>query len=387
MSTQKLFYEDCHLRQFTARVTDCQETAKGYAVILDRTAFYPEGGGQACDIGTLGSTRVLEVREADGQILHLCADPLSPGQTVEGSIDYERRFDLMQQHSGEHIVSGIIHRRFGLHNVGFHMGADMTEIDFDGYIPPEAIAEIELEANRAVWANLPIRCRYPSEAELPSVSYRSKRALPWPVRIVDIQDTDTCACCGIHVENTGEIGIIKIYSCVKFHSGVRLEMSCGSRATAYLNRVFEENRQVSQTFSAKLLETGAAARRVSEQLAAEKFRCTLLQRQLFEKLAADYNEKGNVLVFYPGLTPAERRELAEKIAAACGGTAAVIGEGSSRLDVCLVNLQGDVKELGSAMSQALGGRGGGKPGFFQGSLTADRKAAEAFFARFDFDIS
>ncbi|MBO5953395.1 MAG: alanyl-tRNA editing protein [Oscillospiraceae bacterium] len=387
MHTQKLFYEDCSLRQFTACVTGCQKTDKGYAVTLDRTAFYPEGGGQACDTGILGSARVLDVRESDGQIIHLCDSPLSPGETAEGRIDYDRRFDLMQQHSGEHIVSGIVHKRFGFHNVGFHMGADVMEVDFDGFIPPEAIAQIELEANKAVWANLPVRCWYPSPEELPHVTYRTKRILPWPVRIVDIPDIDTCACCGIHVAATGQIGIIKILSCVKFRGGVRLEISCGARATTYLNRIFEENRQVSQAFSAKPLETGAAAHRMNELLAAEKFRCAGLQKQLFEKLAADYTGKGDVLVFYPGLTSAEIRELAEKIASSCNGTAAVLCEGKGRLDVCLVNLHGDVKELGSAMSQALGGRGGGKHGFFQGSLTTDRKAAEDFFARFGFDIS
>ena len=184
----------------------------------------------------------------------------------------------MQQHTGEHIVSGIIHRRWGYHNVGFHMGADVTTIDFDGPIPPEAIAQIEQEANEAVWANLPVLCRVPSREELPEVVYRTKRQLDWPVRIVEVPGTDTCACCGVHTRFTGEVGLIKIFSCVKFHQGVRLEMACGGRALEFLSQVFEQNRQVSQAFSAKILETGAAARKMNEQLSAEKFRAAGLQR-------------------------------------------------------------------------------------------------------------
>ena len=178
METRKLYYEDCHLSNFSAQVMSCEETDKGYAVTLNATAFYPEGGGQACDLGTLNGVRVTDVREKGEQIIHLCDAPLEVGAEVEGVIDYERRFDLMQQHSGEHIVSGIIHERFGYHNVGFHMGAELVTIDFDGPIPAEALAEIELEANRAVWGNTALHIWYPSEEELPTVGYRSKRALP-----------------------------------------------------------------------------------------------------------------------------------------------------------------------------------------------------------------
>ena len=380
METRKLYYEDCHLSAFSAQVVSCEQSDKGWQIVLDATAFYPEGGGQACDLGTLSGVRVLDVREQGEAVIHLCDGPLPVGERVEGVIDYERRFDLMQQHSGEHIVSGIIHRRFGYHNVGFHMGADLVTIDFDGPIPADELAGIELEANRAVWANLGLHIWYPAEEELPHVGYRSKRALPWPVRVVEVPGFDKCACCGTHVAQTGEIGIIKLFSCVKFHEGVRIEMACGGRALKYLTAAYEQNRQVSQAFSAKILETGEAARRMNEQLAAEKFRAAGLQKQVFASIAAGCRGVGNVVRFENDLAPAQVRELCDAIGQVCGGMAAVFsGSDGAGYSYCLMERGGDLRNINKAMTAALGGRGGGKPEYQQGSVKADKAAIEAFF--------
>ena len=323
MQTQKRYYEDSHMARFTATVLSCAQTEKGYEVILDATAFYPEGGGQAADTGTLGAARVLDTRERGETVIHLCEKPLTVGETVEGIIDYAARFHRMQQHSGEHIVSGIINRRYGYHNTGFHMGSDIVTIDFDGVIPAEDIPSIEAEANSAVWQNLTVKCWYPSEEELPSVFYRTKRALPWPVRIVQIPGFDSCACCGTHVQATGEIGVIKLFSAIGFRGGTRMEMACGESALKLLNQAYEQNRQVSQAFSAKIQETGAAARRMNEVVAQQKFRITGLERQIFSAVAAGYAGKGNVCHFEEGLDNVAVRELADAIAEQCGGWAAV----------------------------------------------------------------
>ena len=380
METRKLYYEDSHLSSFTARVVSCEAGEKGWQILLDATAFYPEGGGQACDIGTLGGVRVTDVREMGEQIIHLCDGPLAVGAEVEGVIDYDRRFDLMQQHSGEHIVSGIIHRRFGYHNVGFHMGAELVIIDFDGPIPAADLAEIELEANRAVWENRPLHIWYPSEEELPTVGYRSKRALPWPVRVVEVPGYDKCACCGTHVAQTGEIGIIKLLTCVKFHEGVRIEMACGSRALRYLSAVYDQNRLVSQAFSAKILETGEAARRMNEQLAAEKFRSAGLQKQVFAAIAAECRGVGKVVRFEENLTPVQVRELCDAIGQVNGGMAAVFsGSDEAGYSYCLMERNGDLRQLNKTMTAALNGRGGGKPEYQQGSVKADKAAILAFF--------
>lgn len=382
METRKLYYEDCHLREFSAVVTGCEKTEKGFLVTLDQTAFYPEGGGQACDLGRLGEAQVLDVREKGETVLHLCDRALPVGQTVAGQLDWQRRFDQMQQHTGEHIVSGILHRLLGAHNVGFHMGADVTTIDFDVAVPAQLLPQVEKEANEAVFANLPVLCSYPSEEALPTIPYRTKKALPWPVRIVQVPDYDICACCGVHVERTGEIGIIKLLSCVKFHEGVRIEMVCGSKALSLMSRVWEQNRLVSQAFSAKILETGAAAQKMNDMLAAEKFRSTGLERQLFDRIAEDHADQGDVVYIARELTPGAVRELADRIAGKCGGTAAVFsGSDEAGYSVCLVRKQGDVKALGQAMNAALNGRGGGKPGFFQGSVKATESQILAFFGK------
>lgn len=381
MEVRKLYYEDPHIREFTACVVSCEPSEKGWRVMLSATAFYPEGGGQACDLGTLGSARVLDVREEGEQVVHLCDSPLEVGVQVSGRIDWQRRFDLMQQHTGEHILSGLIFEKYGYHNIGFHVGKVAMEVDFDGPIPADVLQELEMAANQAVWEDIPLRCWYPAPEELPNVFYRTKRALPWPVRIVQIPGYDSCACCGVHVKRTGEVGLIKILSCTKFHEGIRLEMLCGRRAYDYMCRVYNENRQVSQIFSAKPLETGAAAQKAAQDLTQEKLLTGSLRSRIFAGIAAQSAGKENVLHFEPALAPGQVRQLAEAIAAVCTGTAAVFsGTDETGYTLCLVSQNRDVRALGAQACQALQGRGGGKPGAFQGSFRTSKEEIEAFFA-------
>ena len=382
METKKLYYVNSHLSQFSGRVLCCQPCDRGFEVILDQTAFYPEGGGQAADTGTLGTVRVLDVRERGGAIVHLCDGPVTVGQTLEGTIDYCLRFDRMQQHSGEHIVSGLINRRWGFHNTGFHMGTESTTIDFDGVIPAEALPELERLANEAVWQDLEVSCSVPAPEVLPTIPYRSKRALPWPVRIVEIPGYDICACCGTHVARTGEIGIIKLLSVIPFRGGVRMEMACGNRALGILNRAYDQNRQVSQAFSAQWQETGEAARKMNELLSQYKFRITALERQIFAATAAGYAGTGDVVHFEDGLDNVAVRELADAIAQVCGGTAAVFsGSDDAGYAFCLVSRTDDLRPLGKDLTRSLNGRGGGKPDCQQGRLQSPREAIAAFFSR------
>ena len=382
MRTRKLYYEDSRRQVFTAEVISCEKTEKGYEVLLDATAFYPEGGGQAADTGFLNGIRVKDTRERGETVVHFCENALEVGAVVEGVIDWEPRFRRMQQHSGEHIVSGIINRRYGYHNVGFHMGSDIITIDFDGCVPAEDLASIEAEANGAVWQNLPVKCWYPSEEELPNVPYRTKRALPWPVRIVEVPGFDNCACCGTHVQATGEIGLIKLFSVMGFRGGTRMEMSCGASALKLLNEAYEQNRQVSQAFSAKIDETGAAARRMNEVEAQLKYQLTGLQKRIFSGISGAYAGAGNVVHFEEGLDNTAVRDLADAIAEVCGGTAAVFsGSEEAGYAFCLVTRDGDLRQLGREMTKALNGRGGGKPNFQQGRINAQKAEIEAFFAK------
>ena len=381
MQTRKLYYEDSHMQRFTATVLSCTDIGKGFEVILDATAFYPEGGGQAADTGTLGGVRVIDTRERGETVVHLCDGPLKEGAQVEGVIDYALRFPRMQQHSGEHIVSGILFRRYGWQNRGFHMGTDLITVDTEGVVPQEDLAAIEAEANAAVWANLPVRTWYPSPEELPTIPYRSKKALTGAVRIVEFPGVDICACCGTHVRATGEIGLIKLFSSVGFRGGSRIEMACGEQALRLLNTAYEQNKQVSQAFSAQLHETGAAARRMNDVLAQQKYRIVGLEWRIFAAISEGYAGKGNVVHFEDGLDSTAVRELADAIAEKCGGAACVFsGSDEGGYGFCLVTREGDLRALGKEMTKALNGRGGGKPICQQGRLQASRVEIEVFFA-------
>ena len=376
---RKLYYEDSHLTVFSATVTGILVNGTGFWVTLDETAFYPEGGGQPSDRGTLADAKVLDVQEKEDNVWHLVDKPLSVGQQVDGNIDWDRRFDLMQQHTGEHIVSGIANRLYGCHTVGFHMGEDVITIDFDVLLSEEGLREIELLANKAIYENLPVNCSVPSEEELAKIPYRTKKALPYPVRLVEIPGIDNCACCGVHTKTTGEIGMIKLLSCVKFHQGVRIEMVCGMRAYQLMSRVYEQNKRVCQAFSAKMLETGDAAERMNEALTVEKFRNGNLEKLWMEDVAKSYVNCGNVVHFTENL-PA--RPLAEKISLVCGGLAAVFqGNDKQGYTFALISKEKDVSVLGKELTQSLSGKGGGKNGFFQGSVTASREEILTFFRK------
>ena len=383
MKTNKLFYADTSLREFTAVVVDCFKGKDGFEIELDQTAFYPEGGGQAADKGTLNGMEVLHVREDGQRVLHRTDKPLSVGEAVSGTVDYAHRFDLMQQHTGEHIVSGLINARYGCHNVGFHMGVQSTTIDFDGLIPFEDLAELERLANEAVYRNIPLKVWTPSPGELPEVWYRTKRELPWPVRIVEVPGYDSCACCGLHVARTGEIGLIKLFSIVRFRSGVRIEMLCGRRALDFLSRSHEQNRLVSAAFSAKLLETGDAARKMNELLEAQKKRIGELETQIFRTAADRCSGLGDVLLLQEGLDPVSVRRLADLTAEACGGTAAVFSQNpDGSFAYCLIRHGGDLRGLNKEMLQALNGRGGGKPECQMGTVRAGKEGILQHFVSF-----
>ena len=377
MDTRKLYYEDSHIAEFTAAVTGCKEVKNGWEVTLDATAFYPEGGGQPCDVGVLGNARVLAVREEGEQVVHLCDKPL--GGTVAGQIDWNRRFDLMQQHSGEHMVSGVVHKLYGWHNVGFHMGADVVTIDFDGPVPAEDLQKIEDTVNNAIWQNLPVKCYYPTQEDLPTVPYRRKKDLPWPVRIVEFPGIDICACCGTQVQYTGQIGLVKLFSCVKFHEGVRIEMACGNRAFTLLRQVWQQNKLVSQAFSAKICETSAAAMRMNEALTAEKFRASGLEKRLFAYISQSYKNQPLAVHFEEALSPVANRELCDAIAEYTGVAVTLSGRDETGYSICIISRTQDCKALGNALTTALGGRGGGKPEAFQGNIPAKRQEISDFF--------
>lgn len=382
--TQRLYERSAHLTTFSAAVVSCTPSKHGYDVVLDQTAFYPEGGGQPGDTGMLGGVRVTDTHAQGDTVVHYCDAPLEPGAAVTGRIDGKRRFDFMQLHSGEHILSGIVHARFGYDNVGFHMGADMVTIDFSGPLSPDELQGVERAANEVVWQNLPVAVTYPDEESLKTIPYRSKKELTGRVRIVTIPGVDICACCGTHVSRTGEIGFIKIFSCQKFHAGVRLEILCGRRAYEYANTLIEQNRRCSTLLSARAYETAAAVERTLSELGALKLRAAQLESQVFAAKAEQLSGMANVLLFEEGLTPDGVRRLADAVMARCGGRCAVFsGSNEAGYQYAVGQPGGDLRDFTKRMNAALDGRGGGRPFFVQGSVRAPRAEIERFFEEED----
>ena len=380
METEKLYYADPFLKTFTATVLDCQPGKNGFVVTLDRTAFYPEGGGQPADQGTLDGAAVTDVHEKNGVVLHNVDSAVEIGKTVTGVIDWARRFDHMQQHSGEHICSGLICGRCHCDNVGFHMGTDMVTIDFNADIPWEELLEIEAQANQYIYEDHPIDIQFHRGAELDAIDYRSKKPLEGDVRIVAFPGADCCACCGTHVLRSGQVGLVKFLSVQKFREGVRIELLCGKRALDYLSRTWEQAKTIGQRLSVKPVDAAAAVERLEHELSAAKLRCAQMEESVFAAIAQEQAGKGDVLLFQPPMKPDSVRKLADAAAKTCGGLAAVFAGEGIHYAYALGRADGqDISAQVKAMNAALHGRGGGRNGFAQGSVEAEQNTIEAFF--------
>ena len=380
MLTEKLFYDDPFLKSFTATVLSCEEVKGGFKVVLDRTAFYPEGGGQPADHGTLGSVRVTDVHEKDGVVLHTCDKPVEVGSTVTGEVDWVRRFDHMQQHSGEHILSGILCSEYHCDNVGFHLGADTVTIDYNVEISWEQALEAEHKANAYIWADVPVDISYPSPEVLAALDYRSKKEIAGQVRIVSFPEADCCACCGTHVLRAGQVGLVKVLSVQKFRDGVRMEIICGERAMRYLSKVYDQDRAIGQRLSVKPVDTYAAVERMEAELQAAKVRLAQLEEQVFAAIAAENEGKGDVVLFQPPMKGDSVRKLADSVAHRSGGLACVFAGENGQYAYAMVQAQAqDISALVKDMNKTLNGRGGGRNGFAQGSLQATQAEIEAFF--------
>ena len=379
METEKLYYQDPYLTAFTARVLSCEKSKSGWAVVLDRTAFYPEGGGQPADHGTLGAVQVTDVHETKGVIFHTCDGPVEIGTQVAGAVDWPRRFDHMQQHSGEHIISGLLCSTFHCDNVGFHMGADVVTIDYNAPITWEQALEVEQRANAYIWADHPIRIWYPSAEELAALPYRSKKELTGAVRITEFPSADRCACCGTHVTSSAQVGLLKLLSCQKFRDGVRLELLCGQRALDCLAAGWEQARQIGQALSVKPQSAFAAVSRLQEELLSLKEKAARLEEADFAHIAAQYRGAGSVLHIAEPLDGDGARRLCDAIAKAAGGRCAVFAGQDGDYRYAVIESGGDLRQFIKDMNTALHGRGGGRDGFAQGSAACTAEEVRAFF--------
>ncbi len=383
METEKLYYHDPFLKTFTATVLSCEEAKGGFRVVLDRTAFYPEGGGQPADHGTLGGAAVTDVHEKEGVIVHTCDAAVEIGAEVTGAIDWERRFDHMQQHSGEHIISGIFCADYHCDNVGFHLGADTVTIDYNTDISWEQALAAEAKANAVICADAATEITFPDPEALAALDYRSKKELTGSVRIVAFPEADCCACCGTHVARAGQVGLVKVLSVQKFREGVRIEILCGGRAFRFLSAVYDQARAAGQRLSVKPTDLAAAVERLEEELGGLKMRAAALEEQVFDSVAAENEGKGDVLLFQPPMKPDSVRKLSDAVAKRCGGLSAVFaGPEGGKFNYALVRADGqDISAMVKEMNKTLNGRGGGRNGFAQGSVVCGEADIKAFFGK------
>lgn len=380
--TVKLYEDDAFLRRFSARVLACEPEGENWRVALDRTAFYPEGGGQPADTGTLGGAAVTHTSVQNGVIWHHTAAPLTVDSEVEGEIDWEPRLDHMEQHTGEHILSGTLHRLFGAENVGFHIGDPAVRMDTSIPLTDVQLAEAEAEANRLVRADAPVRCWYPDPAQLAELTYRSKKELDGPVRLADAGGADLCACCGTHLRTTGQVGLIKILSAQHYKGGMRLAVACGQRAQRAVAETWRDAEAAGVLLSAGPGRLKEAVSRAAESAEALKSRLAAMQQALGTAWA-EGAEPGRPAVFFcPEADGDTLRRLCLAVTGRTGALCAVLAPGGRGLTYVLHLPGGEARNLARALNAAFDGRGGGRGEICQGSLAAqDFDAVRQFLLR------
>ncbi len=379
--TEKLYYIDSHMRSFEAKVLSCEAQGDRFAIILDRTAFFPEGGGQVSDTGRLGEANVLDVQMVGGEIIHYTDAPVAENTAVTGELDWESRFRKMQNHSGEHVVCGLVHRMYGYDNVGFHLGSQDVTLDLNGELDREQIREIELLANRVVAENVDITAECLSDEQLVGLEYRSKLELTEDVRIVTIEGYDRCACCAPHVSKTGEIGMIKLLDFMRYKGGVRIHLQCGLDALEDYNEKYDNVAKISALLSAPQERTAEYVERTLAEIQQYKQRICELNRQIIElKLRGIEETKGNRCFIEQDLGADELRAMVNSAVEKTGGIcAAFSGNDESGYNYVIgsrsVPLRSKAKEINSALS----GKGGGTDAMIQGSVKASAAQIKAFF--------
>ena len=380
--TRKLYYEDSHIRHFTAKVMSCEQGKEHYEVVLDQTAFFPGGGGQLPDTGGMNMARVVGAKEVGEDVVHYVTAPMTVGSVVECRLNWNQRLRRMQNHSGEHVLSGIIHSKYGFENVGFHMGDDFITVDYSGELGAGQVYEIERECNLAIAANVPITCTFPDKATLDAMEYRSKKELQGAVRIVNVEGYDTCACCAPHVHYTGQIGMIKIYSWARHRGGTRLTMLCGMDALDDYNARCANISAISGLLSAKPMEVSQATARLWKEHEELKYKLNGLYMKLTEnKIAALEETQGNLVLFESDLDMDNLRNLMNAAKEKCSGIAAgFIGDDENGYRYIIASKAVDLRAKSKEINAAIDGKGGGQKEMIQGNAKASEAVIRKYFA-------
>ncbi len=377
--TIRLFDKDSYLQEFDANVLSCEAEGERFAVVLDATAFFPEEGGQSADGGTLEHANVLDVQEKDGVITHYTDAPLAVGSIVHGRLDFPARYQRMQIHSGEHIVSGLMHRKYGFRNVGFHLGGEIT-MDFDGELTREQLNEIEDEANRIIYENVAITAGYPSAEVLRATEYRSKLDLIENVRLVTIGEYDVCACCAPHVARTGEIGMIKLLDAIRYKGGMRIHFLAGSAALEHYRKIWSDVATLSAMLSVPQNEVVDGVKKRDAEIEKRGMLISALRRQLLDyKIAALTETRGNLCIFTDDPDMLALRLLVNAGTEKCTGIcAAFSGNDADGYRYIMGTKRADLRSLSGQINAALGGKGGGSAQMIQGSCTAKESEIRAY---------
>lgn len=379
MITEKLYYKDAYIKEFSATVLECEKCDKGFRVVLDSTAFFPEAGGQPCDIGTIGEADVFDVQIDKSEIVHHYTNKaLSVGQNVECKLNFDRRFDYMQNHTGEHIVSGIANRLFGCQNVGFHLSGDFATVDFDIVLSREQIDEIEALANEAVWKNYEVNCFFPDDEQLKTINYRSKKELEGAIRLVEIENTDMCACCAPHVAKTGEIGFIKLLDFERMRSGIRIIMKCGRYALDDYQNKYANVREISALLSSKQEITAQAVKELLEKLNAEQQKSTMLKKRYIDRII-DSADADNPIVFEDDLDMKELQLLADGLHKSLGVLSAAFSACEGGYHFAMCDEDSRLQEFFSRFKSQFTVKGGGRNGMVQGTVNSDNASIKKFF--------
>ncbi len=378
--TLKLYDADPELFCFEASVLSCEESNGGFCITLDQSAFSPEGGGQKSDRGYLGDVAVTDVQEKEGLLLHQCDGPLTVGSTVKGRIDSTRRRRMMEHHSAEHLLSGLIKAKYGYHNVGFHLSDDIVTMDTSGYLSQEETETLEREANRIVRENRPIHVLHPTPEEAETLNYRSKLEIREGLRLVEIEGVDLCACCAPHVSTTGQIGMIAVVDRIRYKGGTRLTLLCGEDAFAAYQAERRVLLRISRSFSVKPLQAAEAIEKRNQELESLKEQQKERNRQWIRVLAKEQEGVFSPCVFTDGLSAQERIALCDLLVQNTDGLCGVMhGTDSEGYAAIIAKKSGGMKALIPKLNQALDGRGGGNDPMYHGTLKASRDTIESFF--------
>ena len=378
--TEKLYYKDAYIKNFSSRVLSCEPANGGYAIVLAATAFFPEEGGQYADTGVLNGIIVNDVQEKDGVIYHMTDTPIEVGTVVAGTIYFNARYEKMQCHTAEHILCGLIFKTYGLNNVGFHLGADDVTMDISAPLTWDQLMEIEHRANLIVYENVPVTTVFPTPEELPSLEYRSKLDLTENVRIVNIGDYDSCACCAPHVAATGEIGLIKILDAEKLRGGMRIHIRAGIRAYREVAKMQEALSDISHMLSLPRLDTPDGVRKLLSDYESKKSDLKAARERYFEREAELVTPTdGNLVLAFNDATQDDLRTLANAAISKIGGILVLLSGSDGAYRFVLASRSVDLRTEVKKITAALGGGGGGSSIMAQGTLAATLTDIEQYF--------